>query len=288
MVNTVKAIKELYKKIEDHIPKKFKWDSDLKYTIAGLVTKALSNCRVAKNLAIQNCNGDALILLRSAYETVVIVHYLVKHKEVQLKKYKNHSQLIEYKDRLAAFERNPEFRKERIPVAILDDLKQIILKKKLLDDPTYFKPHMYRQNQQAFIDQSILDNALLLAQSLTNYFADFRVMADDLYKDLPDIYQNLKDVNSIIYNIGSQLSHSDWSGVLDCYLKIDGKGQDIIPEVDQDRIFIGITIMVDFSIGGLIEVGILPSLHPELKAALQASANKLSAALKIKARELSE
>jgi hypothetical protein len=95
-------INNLFSSIDKNIPCGLTIKSNLDAVVIGLANKSISHCQVAKDLIFMDRLSEAIILLRSAFESVVIMHYLIHHKE-EVKDYYNHSKLIEYKDFLTSY-----------------------------------------------------------------------------------------------------------------------------------------------------------------------------------------
>lgn len=204
------SLQKLSTEISNAVPDPFAPKTLQQLVVGGLCHKIFSHCHMVKHLAQKQHLAEAIILLRATYESVIIALYLSHHDE-EIEHYQNHSSLIEAKDLMVSHSRANESDKEAFKETI-EQLKQEIHNKNLLDESRYFKRGLNR-------DPQILEEPDQFARIMNVHFKDIREMRDDLKITDARLYSRLKDLDFQIYNYGSQLSHSYWHCVNDYFVR---------------------------------------------------------------------
>ena len=285
MANLDQAVHDLYKKIDELMPANFKLDIPSPvFVIHGLAIKSRSHCNIAKNIAFNGDISEAVILLRSAYESVILMHYLLRN-QAKIQDYQKHALLMQYKNRLLAYSdvnlENPDALSNKI-FETLKDTKQQIIDYGLLREPHLFKRgvHKDKKLKPLFENGSILDDPDNYSFVLGNYFADFRAMSktlDDSITDdykLSENYQGLHMIKSIVFNLGSQVTHGHWHMVIDLHLGMDLLAKPVIPVLSRVFIFAGISILLEYTFKAMDGIGLTQELEPKLHNALRYVTNQ--------------
>lgn len=269
MSNVEGAVQNLFTRLNQCLPDVFEAGSEnpnLQFIIGGLTNKALSHCEIAKDMTIKSRFSEAVVLLRSSYEAVVIAHYL-HNNPGKASEYQQFSLLVEYKNRLAIFHK-PDWKDSALAKKTLLRMKNEILEKRLLDNTSYFRGRSRKDYKKHFADKTILDRPEELSKSLNNHFFSFERMKDSLIQELPEEYGTLYDSSALIYNVGSQVVHAHWHTVLDYNLGVDGEGKEIKPTFGPSFIYAGLIILVMYSLKVMDAVGLTTSVVTELNADL--------------------
>jgi hypothetical protein len=180
----------------EHIPK-----SNLLTACKVLTNKISRHCDVAERLLWETSYSEALILLRSAFESVLTMNYLTIYPEDVLD-YEYHSLLVSYKDMCLWLKYqilSPDFESPVDGKPLRQTIEET--KQQLLDANVHEK---YR------IPADKLDNIEYLARQIKGNFKDIYKLINELKNADPEVYQGISECSFYTYNEGSKHTHPNW------------------------------------------------------------------------------
>lgn len=180
--------------------------------VAALRVKALEHAQCAMDILVGNAYAEAIIVLRAAYEAVVVALYLEQHSE-QIDHYEAYHRMVEFRNLF-------EMHLNVMPIlpaeeqgeytAIMDRLRQ-----DLLADLHFFK--YYREDflpeylQDIRKVRSISNSAQFIPFGQIRAAVNFDNLDNDFFKE-----------GFVMYNIGSQVAHSHLNVIKAMYIRPRG------------------------------------------------------------------
>lgn len=218
--------------------------SETKGVLLILRTKALSHAQIAysilKNTTVQ---ADAIVLLRCAYEADIVALYLEQHEE-KVPEYLAHSEIVHYKNYLRALQiigktddtSDKEARRE------LQQLKNYIIRKKYLE--------ILNLQEKNLNDLVFLESKFSNAQ-----FVQFHEMRRkcSFTGDAKCLQQSFQ-----FYNIGSQITHSNFSVCKKMYTSGEATDSELFP---LPIIYTAIAMFIIYNYKQLVSLGTLDPRH---------------------------
>lgn len=197
-------VEAFYKSLESCKNGRQETDNRLIVISCTLTSKIISHCNAAENLHWNGYPSESLIVLRSAFEAVVTMNYLVINPD-KIDDYLNHSDLVLYKDMLLwlAYELVDPDTRSGTGKKPKDEVQE--LKKRLLNSNIHEK---YKIN----IDSGQLDDFEFLAKKVPGTFCGIDTMAKLLKDKEPTVFTDeFWKTSRYIYNLGSQHTHPVWN-----------------------------------------------------------------------------
>lgn len=181
-------------------------EKQLLLVILTLTNKVMSHCAAAENLHWNDYSSESLIILRSAFEAVVTINFLVIHPE-EIDKYVNHSELVTYKDALlweahGLIDSDEEL--EKLHKGEIQKYRKTVIETEI--------------HKSYGITDRTLDDFQTVAQKVRGTFCGIDKMAKSLKERDPERYSaEVWSTSRYIYNIGSQHTHPVWSRAKDFF-----------------------------------------------------------------------
>lgn len=197
-----------------------------------LFLKMLSHLRVGKALLLERSFCEALLVLRSAFETALIICYLA-HCENEIRRYEYHSYLSSLNDLYS----------ERACGVLQDEMLIVEMKQKIVASE-YFQEGLFN------VTEPDLDNPTVIRGKIRVNFTNIWDMMDVLRVENPRMFEHIKVLAHTFYNYASQLTHSYF--LQSCKYFVARKS-----EIGITGGFRGMAFMIAMTILGFARVGLL-------------------------------